>query len=114
MKVLCSFALVFVTVACSSGNLPPLTAAEYADAQDTVKKLQSVDAVPRHDCAAREAYIRPNAWAQLDAAAKQGVSIALAVTCATVGQTQPATITVIDNQSGKQLARVGALGYRLE
>jgi len=93
---------------------PTLSAKEHADAQATVASLQSVDAVTRYDCAAHEAYIRPDAWLTLDAAAKRGVTLALAVTCAKVGQSSPAHMTILDNQSGKRLAYVGAFGYSVE
>ena len=67
--------------------------------------IQAANAfLTRHNCTSHEAYIRQAAWLGLDASAKQGVTIALAVACGTIGQASASSMTVFDSESGKQLA----------
>lgn len=111
MKILiCALAVLFG--ACHSGPpAPALTTAERAEAVQTVASLQSAHALTRHDCGAHEAMVTPEAWQTLTAEAKRGVTLALSMVCANVGQTDIASMNVVDSQSGKRLAHVGPLGY---
>jgi hypothetical protein len=59
-----------------------------------------------------QAQIAPFVWQTFDADAKKGLTIALAAHCK--AQQSGDRITIIDSQSGRELASYGAFGYSVK
>jgi len=104
--------LATLTLACgnntSSSGLPKPTDDERATATRLIQQLQANGGLTRYNCETHEAYIPPAVWTGMDAEHKQSLTTALTAAC------NGGSMNIMDSQSGKRLARLDALDYRVE
>lgn len=105
---------VLVTILASLGADVPSgpTPEMVADAQAMVARDQRAGRIRNFTCTGNTAEVEPAFWAALDAQGKRGVTISLAAVCH--GQQSGYRITVLDAQSGRQLAEFsgGSVTFR--
>ena len=89
-----------------------VSAEEQAKAKADVEEWVKAGVVTQYSCENLTAQMLPKAWLTFNANAKQGVTLRLAEACFT--PSRGFRMTIIDSQSGKRLARVGAWGYSVD
>lgn len=94
-------------VGCGSDRPVP-SQQEQADAVTLLGQLQQAGGLTRYSCDAHEALVTPQTWATANADGKRSLAIAVAAACG------GANVVLVDSQSGKRLAHVGATGYVID
>ena len=111
-KLPATLIVLMLAGACGGGaETISVSADEKAKAIAELEPLQKVG-VLQYDCQNLETQIAPAAWQQLNANAKRAMAIQAASACFT--DDRGFRMTIVDSQSGKRLASIGALGYSVE
>jgi hypothetical protein len=88
------------------------TAQDVAEAQEYVEPLQKAGALIRYSCESHEAVMTPAGWNGMKMNGHLEVTVYLSTICSS--QNHGIGMTIIDAQSGRNLARVRSLrGYEL-
>jgi hypothetical protein len=80
---------------------------------EMVEESKSVGAIRRVDPDAHEVWVNPEAWALWDTSDRQTFTASLALYCDQRGKTHGRYVEIIDDRTGKPLARYGPGGFEL-
>jgi hypothetical protein len=80
---------------------------------DMVIESQSIGAIRRLNLDTHEVHVNPTAWATWDASDKQTFTATLALYCDQRGSTHGRYVDIIDDLTGRRLARYDDNGYTL-